>query len=42
MKKLIALAMAGVMALGMLAGCGNGNAAPTNSDGNGDANTNFP
>ena len=29
MKKLIALAMAGVMALGMLAGCGNGNAAPT-------------
>ena len=28
MKKLIALAMAGVMALGMLAGCGNGNAAP--------------
>ena len=28
MKKLIALAMAGVMTLSMLAGCGSGNAAP--------------
>ena len=29
MKKLIALAMAGVMSLALLAGCGNGNAAPS-------------